>query len=93
MARGGADKRLRWCKVIKEFHALKCCTIHFMMYLRNILIFLNRLCSDFVSSGKVCENLKTFHISLWREDMTDVSSLELPVGWKQSPAFLNVEAI
>ena len=25
--------------------------------------------------------------------MTDVSSLELPGDWKQSPAFLNVEAI
>ena len=45
---GGADKRLSLCKVIKEFHALRCCTdcTCFMMYLRNILIFLKLIETD-----------------------------------------------
>ena len=45
---GGADKRLRLCKVIKEFHVIRCCTdcTYFMMYLRNILIFLKLIETD-----------------------------------------------
>ena len=51
----------------------------------------SRKCEKLYISGRICLSLTKFHLTLWREDMTDVSSLDLPDNWKLNPLFLNVK--
>ena len=43
--------------------------------------------ASIVNIGAVCVSLSKFHLTLWREDMTDVSALDLTL----SPTFSNVQ--
>ena len=47
--------------------------------------------ASIVNIGSVCVLLRKFHLTLWREDMTDVAALDLPETWRLSPAFANVQ--
>ena len=47
--------------------------------------------ASIVNIGTVCVSLTKFHLQLWREDMTDVSALDLPEDWRLSPTFSNVQ--
>ena len=40
--------------------------------------------------GKVCDQLTKFHLTLWREDVTEVSALDLGEDWRQCPSFLSL---
>lgn len=57
------------------------------------LFVLSRKYQKLYILGRICLSLTKFHLTLWREDMTDVSSLDLPDNWKLNPLFLNVEVL
>ena len=49
--------------------------------------------ASIVNIGSVCVLLTKFHLTLWREDMTDVAALDLPDTWRLSPTFANVQVL
>ena len=57
----------------------------------DITILDNYSWASIVNIGAVCVLLSKFHLTLWREDMTDVSALDLSETWRLSPAFANVQ--
>ena len=59
----------------------------------DITILDNYSWASIVNIGAVCVLLNKFHLTLWREDMTDVSALDLPDTWRLSPAFASVQVM